>query len=145
MLSKSQAAIIFSVLGAACVAPAPNRPAPTPPEPGGADQEVVVADSDREIWPDAAPRTVARLGVLHTLLARYFAQERTMPASLEIVIGPDGVPGMDVSRDGWGRAWRYMPARDDYSLRSAGPDGRMDTQDDIAISRTTDFRYITPR
>jgi len=36
--------------------------------------------------------------------------------------------------DAWGNALRYEPSGDDFTIRSAGPDGVFDTSDDIVSS-----------
>jgi len=36
--------------------------------------------------------------------------------------------------DSWGNALRYEPSGDDFTIRSAGPDGLFDTSDDIVSS-----------
>ena len=39
--------------------------------------------------------------------------------------------GIESLQDGWGHALRYEPGDDFYLVRSAGPDGRFDTADDL--------------
>jgi hypothetical protein len=81
------------------------------------------------------------MGVLQNLLLRSIAANGRAPASLEVAIG-DGVPGMNVARDGWGRTWLYIPKGENYTLKSAGPDGRIHSRDDIVLTRNTDLRRL---
>ena len=41
-----------------------------------------------------------------------------------------------VTIDAWGTQFRYAPQPGDFELRSAGPDRRFDTPDDIVVTTT---------
>jgi hypothetical protein len=69
-----------------------------------------------------------RLGRLVHLLDQLARPTGTLPATLDPVLQrfPD-VSGRDL----WGRTIRYSPSELQYELRSAGPDGEIETSDDI--------------
>jgi hypothetical protein len=145
-------ALLLSIGGLAACAPASRSEART----GGAAAaprpardtgrvSVVISDTDRDIWPDPEERTGVRIEILRKFLAERFASERVFPATLAEVLptGPnDPFAGFGV--DAWDRPFRYVPAADDYELRSAGPDGRFETPDDIATTRTRHTKMYSP-
>jgi hypothetical protein len=104
-----------------------------------------ITDTDSDIWPDPMERTEVRIEVLRRYLADHFASEGAWPASLAAVLPTgrdDPIVGYGV--DAWKRAFRYVPADTDYELRSAGPDGRFETSDDIVTTRTKATRMPWP-
>ena len=90
-------------------------------------------------WSDAprTPRDDAKIAcqVLADAIELYRSEKRRLPARLEDLkdLDVNGEPYTDKSLiDLWGTAYRYRPEGDtQFQLRSAGPDGRFDTNDDI--------------
>jgi hypothetical protein len=104
-----------------------------------------ITDTDSDIWPDPVERTEVRIEVLRRYLAGHFASEGAWPTSLAAVLPTgrdDPIAGYGV--DAWNRAFRYVPAGTDYELRSAGPDGRFETADDIVTTRTKATKMYWP-
>ena len=76
--------------------------------------------------------TGVRMGVIEWRIGEYERESNRLPDSLEELDLP-----ADERVDGWGRAWQFHLHRREpgYELRSAGPDGQFDTDDD-AVNRS---------
>jgi len=83
--------------------------------------------------------TRLRLEILQLEIAQYYRQHATVPEQLsEILKMPASDPAREPDAhwlvDGWGHPFLYSRAAlpDSFEIRSAGPDGRFGTHDDIA-------------
>ena len=85
-------------------------------------------------------RTEGALGILHTAVARYVRDRGRLPDSLAAVLElglPAELPHEAFRPkawwlvDGWGEAMTLTRLADGYRLRSAGPDRRLNTADDV--------------
>lgn len=76
--------------------------------------------------------TGVRMGVIEWRIGEYERDNDRLPDSLAELAPPE-----DELLDGWGKQWRYELRRQapGYELRSAGPDGEFDTDDD-AVNRS---------
>jgi hypothetical protein len=143
MLGKSSTLLLAALLVSCSKhGQVPSGRGPHQETPPPARRNPVVADQDENIWADPRRRTLARLGVLQNVLLAAITQTGRAPRTIESAVGPGEVPGMDLSVDGWGRPWSYLPGSDNYMLRSVGLDGKLHTADDIAIDRYTDVRLL---
>lgn len=94
-----------------------------------------VVDTERELVPDAVGRTSFRMNNLRAAIARHVELNHRLPHSLEDVL-PSGValdPLDDPRNDAWGRPIVLELVEAGYSLRSAGPDGVLGSEDDLTI------------
>jgi len=83
--------------------------------------------------------TRLRLEILEVEVAQYYRRHATVPGQLsEILKMPASAPTREPDAhwlvDGWGHPFLYSRAAlpDSFEIRSAGPDGRFGTHDDIA-------------
>lgn len=82
--------------------------------------------------------TKASMGTIKNALQQYYTHNSAYPATLHALIPTPLERGSDL--DSWDRPFYYSPTgspgapRDQgFTLRSAGPDGQMGTEDDIDI------------
>ena len=83
--------------------------------------------------------TRARLTRIRGFLLDAASTGAELPSSLEQAL-PSGLAPRSRSemvRDGWDRPLRYRRFQGDFEVRSAGPDGRFDTGDDMVATRST--------
>lgn len=110
--------------------PAPHAPRPGTP-PG--------LDNEESLWPDPLIRTHVRLSALQHVIDRHERAQGTLPTSLRQII-PEGREGPVVwEHDAWGYEIRYVLLAGDYELRAPGPDGLIETADDIVARRGTEL------
>ena len=82
--------------------------------------------------PEPERTTRARLGILQTLVTGYERREGSLPERLEDTPAAGVLP--DAWRvDGWDRPVEYARRDDTFEVRSAGPDGRFRTGDDLVV------------
>ena len=81
--------------------------------------------------------TMATMRALSDALAAYRQDRGSFPMLDDLVglreLSPDYYPAAGDLEDYWGNAFRYRLQGADYTLRSAGADGQMLTQDDIVL------------
>lgn len=72
---------------------------------------------------------------IHTAVTKYVSTNGALPSTLH------GLPGVtaDQATDPWGNAYVFTPdpANNSYTIISLGPDGKMDTADDVTITHST--------
>lgn len=95
-------------------------------------------DSLSDIRPSETKVTQRRIGILREEVRRFRDSRGQLPLHLfEILALPESDPTLKPQerwlKDGWGRAFQYTVAKGGvtYELRSAGPDGRVGTGDDL--------------
>jgi len=86
--------------------------------------------------PTPSQETAVKLRIVHVLISTYCKERNTLPSRLSSVLSVRAVdpllkPDPEYLVDGWGRPIRYRLVRSNYEIRSAGPDGRFRTADDI--------------
>ncbi len=80
-------------------------------------------------------QTQAQLQNLEFAITAYGLQHKALPATLDLLVGPDGpLAGDSVPADAWGRPFEYVPGDDgkSYTLRSLGADGAPGGADEAA-------------
>lgn len=89
-------------------------------------------DTERDIFSEPEVLTQSRLRRLSAAIDEYGATEGRLPERLEDVV-PTAITDTAASLgvDGWGRRIQYAVTTEGYELRSRGPDGELDTGDDI--------------
>jgi len=116
--------------------PPPATPPPTaPPTPAPPSAVSQLGDLVR----DAQTRTASvHLSTFRLAIAQFVVERGRLPASIAEMAQPDpktGVPTLEkVPADPWGHPYEYRvkdEAKRDWVVRSAGPDGRLDTADDV--------------
>ena len=95
-----------------------------------------IADTDEEFFPDPNERTDHRMRLIAQAIDSFLVNHRRLPDSLPELLHPpnrvDRTAQYPMS-DAWGHVFWYTMEEGLYSLRSAGEDGVINTQDDIAI------------
>jgi hypothetical protein len=152
MRIRSAVPALCLVTLAACVGPA----SPKAGMPGGGDgtraapkpvvttpRSLVIADTEREIWPDAADRTQVRMAELRRFIADYREGHGRLPAGLADFLPrvPRSRWLMQYDQDGWDRPLRYELRGEDYEIRSAGPDAVFGSDDDIFVTMQRGTRW----
>jgi len=91
------------------------------------------------VFTDPVDLTRVRLVRLRGWIQDHARHTGEPPAALREVIPERIAPRTrrDMARDGWGRKVRYSRSQDDFEVRSAGPDGRFGTTDDLIATRST--------
>lgn len=99
---------------------------------------VVVSAYDCSPGPESPERgTWYVLEEIANAVESYRSAEQRLPYRLADLCPDSACPFLPPGRgftDGWGRDLRYKLTTDSYELRSAGPDGRFDTRDDIVFA-----------
>jgi hypothetical protein len=93
-----------------------------------------------------------RIEDLRTAIEWFEAGTDSLPVELSTACFPTPRGGCSDLRqlgfreeDGWGTLLRYRRLGDDYEVRSAGRDRRMDTDDDIVVLRSRERRIVAER
>jgi hypothetical protein len=111
----------------------------TLPAPGrdSASHEGVIADTDEMVFTDPLVLTRVRLVWLRESIRDGASGTDELPPSLDHVLpqAMDAQSKVRMLRDGWRRPFRYRRFGDDFEIRSAGPDGRFGSADDILVTR----------
>jgi hypothetical protein len=131
-------------LASCATTPPPVHPANpgvrTLPEPSrySASHVNVIADTDEMVFTDPVDLTHVRLVRLHWFIRDGESRGGELPPSLDHVLpqAMDAQTRMRMLRDGWGRPFRYRRSGDDFEIRSAGPDGRFGSADDVVATRS---------
>lgn len=93
----------------------------------------VIVDTEETLWPDPRDREGLHLRTLSRQLQAYARDHGALPDSLSVL-------GAEISRpDEWGTAIRYEHTTAVLDLRSAGPDRRFGTTDDITVRDGTSY------
>ncbi len=94
-----------------------------------------VVDTERDLVPDAIGRTNFRINNLREAIAQYVQQNEELPRSLEVVLPSTPVSDAEENprNDAWGRPIVLELAEGGYRLRSAGPDGKHGSDDDLSL------------
>lgn len=100
-----------------------------------------IADTDRALFPDPVDRTSVRMESLRRQITFHVEAHGSVPKRLDDATGPESDWVMDFRHDAWGHEFKYSPSHKDYTLASAGPDGRFGTADDIVVSRDQGTRW----
>jgi hypothetical protein len=113
----------------------------TLPAPGrdSASHKGVIADTDEMVFTDPVDLTHVRLVRLHWFIRDGESRTGELPPSLKHVLpqAMDAQSKVQMLRDGWDRPFRYRRSGDDFEIRSAGPDGRFESADDVVATRST--------
>jgi hypothetical protein len=96
-------------------------------------------DTDREINPTAEEVTSRRIGILREWAEHLRRSSGSWPHTLQEILPPNPQdpnfqPHDRWWLDAWGRQFAYITSTDRCELRSSGPDGTMNTKDDIVLS-----------
>jgi len=130
---------------AACAAPSatPAQPAPAGPRAeacrdsvtGNAAMSVqVMRETEQHYWPDPRAREAYRLTMLQERLTAYIREGHYFPARVDQFAPPVAeVPWLSTC-DPWGHRVRLSRVERQFELRSAGPDGVFDNEDDVVRS-----------
>lgn len=118
---------------------APGTPACTSGCPAAAGTAIV--DTETELYPDPRDRTWLRLKGLYPFVMDYVLAHGSLPDRIEQFMPPRGTQYIDFHEDAWGHTLHYMRRGNEYELRSAGPDGELNTSDDLVETRS----LIPPR
>ena len=96
-------------------------------------RSIGIVDTEEMLLPDPRGREVVRLRALSGRLQAYARDHRVLPERLSVL-------GAEISRpDEWGTAIRYARTGAVLDLRSAGPDRRFSTTDDIIVRDGTTY------
>ena len=121
MIARSSVALVpFALAPWLGACPAPASRAPAPPQ---VVQEQISSPRDSVL------ETAARLRSLVELVDAHGRPARSLPPSLAPVLRDR--PGL--AGDIWGRTFRYVSRGLHFELRSAGPDARFETADDVVM------------
>jgi hypothetical protein len=85
----------------------------------------VIVDTEETLWPNPRDRQAVHLSLLDRRLQGFYRDHGALPSGLEVVAGPRE------RADLWGTPLRYAPRDSTFVLRSAGPDRRFGTADDL--------------
>jgi hypothetical protein len=103
---------------------------------------LALVDSEERIWPDELAREYSRLGVLRRAALGFSDTYGMLPGSIRelITTRPDLArrvkpPWIDV----WGDSVSYVHEGPFFTLRSAGPDRRLGTDDDLVEATATTY------
>ncbi|HYR08198.1 MAG TPA: hypothetical protein VEQ60_10535 [Longimicrobium sp.] len=125
-----RAAFLALVLGA--VPARAQDPAGSPPPQDR--RPLVVADTERDLFPDPHVLTCVRMHATQNLLRHHARAVGRAPASLAEFLPPQGPMPIDFWRDGWDTEFRYGRRDDDHwELRGAGADRQFGTADDDVL------------
>lgn len=96
-------------------------------------QTTGIVDTEETLWPNPRDREGVHLRTLSMQLQAYVRDHGMLPESLSVL-------GAAISRpDEWGTAIRYEHMGEILDLRSAGPDRRFGTSDDIIVRDGTTY------
>ena len=147
MLRSALASVGAACWLASCATTHPTAHSTSPvgartlPAPGrdSASHETVIGDTDAMVFTDPVDLTRVRLVRLHWFIRDGASRTGELPPSLDHVLPQaiDARSRMEMLRDGWGRPFRYSRSDNDFEIRSAGPDGRFGSADDIVATRST--------
>jgi len=90
-------------------------------------------DTEADVYPGRAERTRVQMAGLARAVAAYVDSTGDVPRSLEIVRSQRGVDTLreGQAKDAWGIAIEYSRVDSGFTLRSAGPDAKIGTLDDL--------------
>jgi hypothetical protein len=92
-------------------------------------------ETDRELFPDSRARTEVHLQTIRLVVEDYLREERKLPDSLgAITRDPAQFKSNPDRLDAWNRPILYRTAESAYELRSSGPDGVFDNEDDVVLA-----------
>jgi hypothetical protein len=97
-----------------------------------------IADTESDLFPDPRDRTWLRLKGLYPFVMDYLREHGSLPDRIEQFMPAQGTQYVDFHDDAWGHALRYVRRGHEYEIRSAGPDGELNTPDDLVETRTVD-------
>lgn len=94
----------------------------------------IIADTEEMLIPNPIERTENRLYIVRTYLIRCFRRTNRLPEHFTECLPPRQSISHPLDKDSWGKGIVYSRTGDRFELRSAGPDGRLRTSDDLVIS-----------
>jgi hypothetical protein len=102
----------------------------TSPDTTGFNHHLTVLD------PTPAQETEAKFRIVDSMILTYCKERNTLPRRLVSVLSVGAAdpllkPEPEYLLDGWGHQFRYRLMGPSYEIRSAGPDGKFRTGDDI--------------
>ena len=122
--------VLTGVIGLELVRRRQGTPTPPPPP-----IETVLRPPDVTPTVDSATRTtVGRISAILEAIGQYQKTKKGLPAALTSLNRALAKP--EESQDGWGQSILYMVdlTNKTFVIRSAGPDGKRDTSDDISVN-----------
>lgn len=91
-------------------------------------------DTVADIFPDPADRTRLCMELLQRRADQRRQNGAPHPKTLDALVEQSASESkLECVDDAWGRRFDYRPVDRAFELRSAGPDGAMETADDLAI------------
>lgn len=93
----------------------------------------VIVDTEETLWPNPRDREGVHLRTLSAQLQAYARDHGTLPENLSVLSTAISRP------DEWGTAIRYEHTGEILDVRSAGPDRRFGTSDDIVVRDGTTY------
>jgi hypothetical protein len=99
---------------------------------------VVVVDTEEDLWPDPRARQMVHMGVLSRRLQAAARYDGRLPDSLA-EFWPSDTTITSFAVDLWSTQLLYQHRETVFVLRSAGPDRRFDTMDDILLCDGTTY------
>ena len=94
-----------------------------------------IADGEMNLIPDPAARTWMRLAGLRAIVREFTAKHGRLPDRMEEFMPAPGTEWIDYRFDGWSDPITYARRGQGFEIRSAGPDGRVGTSDDLVVTR----------
>ena len=134
--SLARLSVILSTLwSVAACSGSPARDSP----PADASLDTIV-DTEETWFPDPVDRTAFRLRQLRRLVAEFEAERGHAAPDLLAVLpsGIDSAARSSALEDAWRNQFRYLVSDSTRELRSAGPDARFDTRDDLVLQWEAD-------
>lgn len=94
-----------------------------------------IKDTEATLYPNLSDRSAFRLRKLAVLVSRYREEHNQLPPKLDAIFSRTSATqdSLSLRYDAWMHLVQYTLDSAGYELRSAGPDGKSGTSDDIIV------------